>query len=177
MAHWVLQQDLQIQLRLWSWHSRKWVGKDDKVSFMAVMRQTCFFHFLTKAGSFQDSISELRALTATISGAPFKTTYFILLALSHLYKFHSGIWVRQWSRVCHCNVVCVTSVTRFLSKKVANWFRSAAWYSAVRWTYVRKFWEHLGKLASCCRRQSWRFEGRSIMIWWLWYLQKHKIPL
>jgi len=50
-----------------------------------------FFHFLTKAGSFQDSIA------AIISGAPkdLKTTYFLFLALSLLYRFCSVIGVRQ----------------------------------------------------------------------------------
>lgn len=59
---------------------------------MATMRQTSFFHFLTKAASFHDSVPEVQILTATVSVAPedLKTTYFILLTLSHLYKFHSG---------------------------------------------------------------------------------------
>lgn len=65
------------------------------------MRQTCFFHFPTKAGIFQGSVAEVQALTATVSGAPkdSKTSYFILLALNCLQKFHSGIRVRQQCRV------------------------------------------------------------------------------
>lgn len=86
VAHWVLHQDLEIQLRLCSWHRGKWVGRDDGVSFRAIMRQACFFHFLTKAGIFQDSVAEVQALTATVSGAPkdLKISYFILLALNCL---------------------------------------------------------------------------------------------
>lgn len=50
------------------------------------MRQACFFHFPAKAGIFQDSVAEVQALIATVSGAPkdLKTRYFILLALSYL---------------------------------------------------------------------------------------------
>lgn len=76
---------LETQIKLCSWHSRKWVGRDDKVSFRAIMRQACFFHFPTKAGIFQDSVAEVQALTATVSGVPkdLKTSFFILLAWSY----------------------------------------------------------------------------------------------
>lgn len=86
VVHWVLHQYLETQVKLCSWHSRKWVGRDGKVSFRGIMRQACIFHFPTKAGIFQDGVAEVQALTATVPGAPkdLKTSYFILLALSCL---------------------------------------------------------------------------------------------
>lgn len=116
VAHWVLHQDLEIHVRLCSWHSRKRVGRDDKLSFRAIMRWECFFNFPTKAGIFQDSVAEVQALTATVSGAPkdLKTNYFILLALNCLQKFHSGTRVWQQCTVYATIILCVCNLCHLI---------------------------------------------------------------
>lgn len=92
VAHWVLQQDLEIWHRLWSWYSGKWVGEN---GLLYDCHEACLFY------KFPDQSWNLpgwyysgtaRAVIATISGTPngLKATCLILLTLSYLYKFPSG---------------------------------------------------------------------------------------